>query len=462
MANPFQRFRMDRLYGRSPADVSNLFLPRGEDRLYNQERALDILHKKLATNQPPPPMAGPGLQRIVPPSNQQPMNVQFADLQDRITPKEKAELELEREKLNLQAKTSEGQLEVESRKTDIQSKLAEVEEWKIKNPELQIVIPKSGNVYAVNKRTGDKIDTGIDTGGLSDAEQLSREQQNRLAQITATGEQSRATADVTAGHRSELEDKQQENRLELEDKRIEGRVELAEVSQSNREIIERMRQAGRSDQEILRQLGRIELEEFRQEGRTNLEDQRTINRTTIEAMKQAGRSDLEILQQLGRLELEETRQTGRTELEGTRQAGRKSLAEASRAAKDIENRTRHRERLKEIEARNGRLTDEETPLNERRRIANQAQQFILQNPDLAHWVNINRQGFVDVKKPSSGFFGTNFGKRTPDEYANIINSILDGVEGGRMIKVISPDGVSGSIPESDLDAAIGSGYQVVP
>ena len=70
---------------------------------------------------------------------------------------------------------------------------ARVYRFKAENPDYKVVIPNGGTVKLVHPRTGQTIDTGIDSGRMTEEDKLEAQQSNALARIEATGAQTRET-----------------------------------------------------------------------------------------------------------------------------------------------------------------------------------------------------------------------------------------------------------------------------
>ena len=78
------------------------------------------------------------------------------------------------------------QLGVDKLELDKQ-KLA-LNEWKARNPNGRVIPVKGGNVIVVNPQTGEALDTGINSGILSDEERVNLTGEKRLEQIGAQGQ----------------------------------------------------------------------------------------------------------------------------------------------------------------------------------------------------------------------------------------------------------------------------------
>lgn len=76
---------------------------------------------------------------------------------------------------------------------NIRQQRADIYWFKAHNPDMKIIIPKGGNVMAIDPRTGEAHDTGIPTGSLTEIDKLNLGQEQALERISATGAQTRAT-----------------------------------------------------------------------------------------------------------------------------------------------------------------------------------------------------------------------------------------------------------------------------
>lgn len=73
---------------------------------------------------------------------------------------------------------------------------ADIYDFKAKNPDMKIVMPAGGNIQAINPQTGEIHDLGIPTGSLTETDKINLQQENKLKDIKATGEQNRQTENV--------------------------------------------------------------------------------------------------------------------------------------------------------------------------------------------------------------------------------------------------------------------------
>ena len=78
-----------------------------------------------------------------------------------------------------------------------------LDEWKAKNPNGKVYAPKGGNVVLINPLTGEPTDTGIPTGSLTDEDRIKLLGQQRLEQISATGDERRETQQMIGDQRLE-------------------------------------------------------------------------------------------------------------------------------------------------------------------------------------------------------------------------------------------------------------------
>ena len=87
---------------------------------------------------------------------------------------------LNRDKLNEKTNTDKSNI-------DIRQQRANVYDFKAKHPGMKIVIPRGGNITAVDPITGKTMDLGIDSGTLSDADKLDITGQQKLDEIDTRG-----------------------------------------------------------------------------------------------------------------------------------------------------------------------------------------------------------------------------------------------------------------------------------
>jgi len=86
----------------------------------------------------------------------------------------------------------------------IRQQRADVYQFKAMHPDWKPFVEKGGNLWFVNPQNPDmKVDTGIDSGTLSDMEKVTFGLTSALQQIDARGEESRKTEEVKAGNRQE-------------------------------------------------------------------------------------------------------------------------------------------------------------------------------------------------------------------------------------------------------------------
>jgi len=78
----------------------------------------------------------------------------------------------------------------------IKQQRADVYEFKARNPNMKIIAVKGGNIMAINPITAQKMDTGIPSGSLSDADRIALEQDNAMERIAGQGDQTRQTQGV--------------------------------------------------------------------------------------------------------------------------------------------------------------------------------------------------------------------------------------------------------------------------
>jgi hypothetical protein len=92
----------------------------------------------------------------------------------------------------------------DTRNAEIRQQRADIYEFKATHPNWKIMMPKGGNIVAINPMTGETHDTGIPTGSMTDLDKLTLGQENALERIGATGEQARETEGVRQAGRETL------------------------------------------------------------------------------------------------------------------------------------------------------------------------------------------------------------------------------------------------------------------
>jgi hypothetical protein len=92
----------------------------------------------------------------------------------------------------------------DDRNAQIRQQRADVYQFKATHPNWKIILPKGGNVMAINPLTGESQDTGIPTGTMTDLDKIWLQQENALERIGATGEQARQTETTRQEGRVEL------------------------------------------------------------------------------------------------------------------------------------------------------------------------------------------------------------------------------------------------------------------
>lgn len=75
------------------------------------------------------------------------------------------------------------------RRAEIYQQRADIYAFKTMHPNFKFILPKGGNVMAMDPATGESHDTGIPTGSLSRIDELNLTQENALGQIAARGQQ---------------------------------------------------------------------------------------------------------------------------------------------------------------------------------------------------------------------------------------------------------------------------------
>lgn len=138
----------------------------------------------------------------------QPFEMKLEDWKNQIAPMQ-ASANLERQEnvnsrtlayqqisAELRDKAQEAKEKNDERNAAIRQQRADIYDFKARNPNMKIVIPKGGNIIAIDPLTGQSHDTGIPTGSLTETDKLNLQQENRMGQIAATGQQTRQTEEV--------------------------------------------------------------------------------------------------------------------------------------------------------------------------------------------------------------------------------------------------------------------------
>lgn len=84
-------------------------------------------------------------------------------------------------------KEGERRLDQGDERLRIQNRIADLNEWKARNPNGQIREIKGGNIVVINPQSGEVIDTGIPSGSLSDEDRLRLQGEIRSGQIEQQG-----------------------------------------------------------------------------------------------------------------------------------------------------------------------------------------------------------------------------------------------------------------------------------
>ncbi len=80
--------------------------------------------------------------------------------------------------------------------TGVKQETNKIAQFKATHPGMKIVIPKGGNITAIDPITGKAMDLGIDSGTLTDKEKMDLTGQQAIEQIGARGRQTRQTQEV--------------------------------------------------------------------------------------------------------------------------------------------------------------------------------------------------------------------------------------------------------------------------
>lgn len=101
----------------------------------------------------------------------------------------------------------------DTRNAEIRQQRADIYAFKATHPNWKIMMPKGGNIIAINPQTGESQDTGIPTGSMTDLDRINLQGEQRLDQIAATGEQTRETEGVRqAGREAAIRARGEETR----------------------------------------------------------------------------------------------------------------------------------------------------------------------------------------------------------------------------------------------------------
>jgi hypothetical protein len=92
----------------------------------------------------------------------------------------------------------------DERKAAIQQQRADIYAFKAMHPNFKFLMPKGGNVQAMDPATGQAHDTGIPTGSMTQLDQMWLTQEQALERISATGEEARETEGVRQTGRMEV------------------------------------------------------------------------------------------------------------------------------------------------------------------------------------------------------------------------------------------------------------------
>ena len=133
-----------------------------------------------------------------------PMNVVYDQGPEQFNKK----LKLEEKELEVKGKTAEALAGLKAGQLDVNQQRADAYEFGVRNPQGQVIQPRGGNATVINRRTGQAIDTGVNTGTMTQDDELAARAKAALAQ----GAQ------------------RNEGQSNLETQRQGGRVDLAEMA----------------------------------------------------------------------------------------------------------------------------------------------------------------------------------------------------------------------------------------
>jgi len=148
----------------------------------------------------------------------EPYNKKIAEWKDKIGPAQQAAVNERYENVNdrtmaynqmaieLRERAQIAREQNDERKAQIQQQRADIYAFKATHPNFKFIMPKGGNIQAMDPATGQAHDTGIPTGSLTEIDKLHIGQEQALERIDATGEQARKTENVRQSGRLEAID----------------------------------------------------------------------------------------------------------------------------------------------------------------------------------------------------------------------------------------------------------------
>lgn len=125
-------------------------------------------------------------------------------------------------------------LDIKRGDQDIRQQRANVYEFKSKNPNMHIVLPKGGNVLAINPQTGEAVDSGIPTGSLSDEDRINLQGTNNMNAIKERGSQNmNAIKERGSQNIKSIDERGSQNRQTQNEKPEKSMVPSQERTQQN-------------------------------------------------------------------------------------------------------------------------------------------------------------------------------------------------------------------------------------
>jgi len=130
------------------------------------------------------------------PMQQAATNERYQNVNDRTMAYNQMSIELREKAMQLKAENDE-------RKANIAQQRADIYAFKAAHPNFKFMMPKGGNVQAMDPATGQAHDTGIPTGSMTQLDQMWLAQEQALERIGASGAQARETEGVRQEGRME-------------------------------------------------------------------------------------------------------------------------------------------------------------------------------------------------------------------------------------------------------------------
>ena len=106
--------------------------------------------------------------------------------------------------MELREKAQEAKERNDIRNAEIRQQRADIYAFKAMHPNYKFVLPKGGNIQALDPATGQSHDTGIPTGSLTELDKMNLSQENALEQIGARGTQAQTLEGMRQGGREQI------------------------------------------------------------------------------------------------------------------------------------------------------------------------------------------------------------------------------------------------------------------